>query len=177
MVQLGKDRFYNSSSECDASFTFEPRTICAVLTADCLPIFLTNCDENFVSAIHAGWQGVANGVIINTIQAIKLEPSKMKAFIGPSISQANFQTGNELRDLFCDLDHSNEQFFIVDETTQNKYLCNIRGVAISQMLKLGLHIENITYSNICTYQNSDLFYSYRKEQVTGRFASLIWLDK
>ena len=174
VIQLDKQNIYNNDP-CDASFTLESNAICAVLTADCLPIFLTNINEDFVSAIHAGWQGVANGIISNTINTIGLDPTQMKAFIGPSITQPSFQVGDELKTIFCELDSDNVQFFINDTTGKTRYLCDIRGIAVLQLLKLGLQRQNIYWSDDCTYQNTNLFYSYRKEPVTGRFASLIWL--
>ncbi len=174
VIKLDSTYTYNNTP-CDASYTSNPQTICAVLTADCLPILLTNTEENFVAAIHAGWKGVANGIIANTIKTINTDPTQIKAFIGPSITQQYFQVGEDVKHIFCNLDQENSQFFVVDITEQGKYLCDIIAIAKQQLLKIGLLEHNISISQHCTYQNPD-FYSYRQNNVTGRFASLIWLD-
>ena len=173
-IELDNTYTYDNSP-CDASYTHNPQTICAVLTADCLPILLTNNEENFVAAIHAGWKGVANGIISNTIKTINTDPTQIKAFIGPSITQKCFQVGEDVKHIFCNLDQENHQFFIVDVTEKGKYLCDLIAIAKQQLIKIGILEHNISISQHCTYQNPD-FYSYRQNNMTGRFASLIWLD-
>lgn len=161
----------------DAVFTRKTNQVCTVMTADCLPILLTDRQGSFVAAIHAGWRGVENGIIRNTILAIKhTSPENILAYIGPSICQSHFEVGPEVKESFIQLDSNNKQFFI-NGKIDNKFDCDVTGIATLQLINLGLKPENIYKSNICTYCNPKEFFSYRRENITGRIASCIWLSK
>ena len=173
--------------EYDASITTQSKKVCVVLTADCLPILVTDKTGSFVAAIHAGWRGVENGVIKDTIASSGSNPQDILAYIGPAICQNHFEVGGEVLEQFVKLDPKNADFFIKNDSfmsysgstygsTSNKYNCDLAGIAKLQLINLGLSEHNIYLSNLCTYCNDDLFYSYRKQNKTGRFASLIWLE-
>lgn len=160
----------------DASFTRQKNKVCVVMTADCLPILLTDKQSTFVASIHAGWRGVLNGVIQNTILALKHpSPQDILAYIGPSICQSHFEVGAEVKEQFVRLNPDNERFF-QPLTTNNKFACNVTGIAILQLITLGVFKGNIYQSNLCTYCAEKEFFSYRRDGDTGRIASFIWLS-
>ncbi len=156
----------------DAAWTNLSNKAVAVMTADCQPILITNIDETFVVAIHAGWQGLLNGIITKSILQLPELPKNLKVWIGPSISQTNFEVDYEFMQKFIDKKQHNIQFF--KKKTAKKYTANLVGIAVLEMQCLG--VTNITNSNLCTYKSSAQFYSYRRQQKTGRMASIIWLE-
>lgn len=161
------------NNEYDATITNQPLQVAAILTADCLPILLTDKNGSFVAAIHAGWRGLLNGIITNTLTMLhSINPSNILSYIGPSICQRHFEVGSELYDRFSEKDCTNSQYFT--HSSDNKFLCNLAAIAKQELLNNGLIINNITSSGICTHCNNE-FYSYRRDGITGRFASLIWL--
>ncbi|HMT03392.1 MAG TPA: peptidoglycan editing factor PgeF [Burkholderiales bacterium] len=167
----------NSNLIFDASITSVRNKVCAILTADCLPILLTNKKGTFVAAIHAGWRGLLNNIIENTINMLKPD-STILAYIGPSICEKHFEVGNDVFNKFTNISPKNLNYF-KEKTSVNKeikYYCNLIEIAKDLLLNAGLDSKNIWVSNECTYCNNDLFYSYRKNNVTGRIASLIWLE-
>lgn len=162
----------------DASFTTEKNKVCAIMSADCIPILLTNKNASFVAAIHAGWRGVENGIISKTIQQIKYKlkttessPENILAYIAPSICKNHFEVGHDVYKQFITKNTANEIFFT--KTNNDKFHCDLAAIAKLQLLDLG--ICNIFLSSMCTYCNDDLFFSYRRDGITGRIASLIWL--
>ena len=176
--QLYHDNCYNY----DASYTFEDNIICGILTADCLPILITNKTGDFVASVHAGWRGILNGIIFDLIDTIlckqyKIIASEIMCYIGPSICMQDFIIGQDVYQLFIkkypDLKNNHNNYFL-DSPTPYKYHCNLNAILFAQLLNCGILNYNIFNSNICTYCSNDIFYSYRKEQITGRFASLIF---
>lgn len=160
----------------DASFTRVKNKVCVVMTADCLPILLTDQQSSFVASIHAGWKGVENGVIKNTISALKHKSHQdIIAYIGPSICQTHFEVGYEVKEQFIKLDLQNEKYFRQRIGEINKFDCDVVGIAVLQLLNLGLLTKNIYLSDICTYCQDKEFFSYRRDGKTGRIASFIWL--
>ena len=158
----------------DASITTTKGTVCAVMTADCIPILITNTTGSFVGALHAGWRGVQNNIISNTINQSKIPAKNIIAYIGPAICTKHFEVDADVFEVFSKLDSDNQAFF----TSKNngKFECDLISIAKLQLIKLGVLEYNISLSNLCTYCKNDLFYSYRKEKNTGRFASIIWLE-
>jgi YfiH family protein len=171
----------------DASYTTNSNTVCAVMTADCLPILLTNTAGTVVAAIHAGWRGVLNGIITTAIKQIltqeNLSPEDILIHIAPSICKQHFIAGGDVYDSFIALDPINHKFFDqinnADHIQSNKptYHCDLIGIAQLQLLNLGILTQNISLNDVCTYCEDKLFYSYRRNNITGRFASCIWLQK
>jgi len=159
----------------DASFTTEKNIVCAVKTADCLPILLTNVDGYFVSALHAGWRSMATGIIENTLNKIKSK-SEIIAWLGPAIGEDSYEVGQQVFDIFTQYDPVSKCGF--KKLSTNKYLLNLPKVAIAKLREKGvtkLFGAGVNES-FCTYRDNDLFYSHRREGVTGRMASLIWID-
>jgi YfiH family protein len=168
------DLSQSTTPDADASYTTQKGVVCAVMTADCLPILLTNISGDFVAAIHAGWRGLNDNIIIKTIQELShFNPKEMLAFIGPAIDQECFEIGAEVRESFLLNDINTAQFFSLSKN-EGKYMANLRGIAEYKLLQAGLPSQNITNPAICTKCNHNWFFSYRENSNTGRMASLIW---
>ena len=171
---LDLDSNIPNNTSFDAAITKTKGTVCVVMTADCIPILITNTNGSFVGAIHAGWRGVENNIIANTIQSSKVPPKDIIAYIGPAICGKHFEVGFDVFEIFTKLSSDYEKFFT--PKGNDKFECDLIGIAKLQLINLGILDKNIYLSNLCTYCNNDLFYSYRKEKNTGRFASLIWIE-
>ncbi len=164
----------SSDLNCDASYTYNKKIVCAIRTADCLPIFITNFEGTFVSLIHAGWKGLLQGVIEKTIDKIS-SSSEIIVWLGPCIGQESFEVGNDIHDLFLQKDSNTKKAF---KLLKNRYYLDLAGAA---RLKLNhLNIDNISGAgitdNFCTFKDKKQFFSYRRDGNTGRMASLMWID-
>jgi polyphenol oxidase len=158
----------------DAAITSSPETICVVMTADCLPILLCNLTGTKVAAIHAGWRGLANGIIENTFHAMDACSSELLAWLGPAIGPSVFEVSEEVFQLFVEKDHSTAVAFKEKSRVNKKWLANIYLLATLRLKLLGLNA--IYGEEFCTYSNHKIFYSYRRDHgITGRMATLIWL--
>ena len=159
----------------DASFTKEKRVVCTVRTADCLPILLTDKKGTFVAAVHAGWRSLASGIIENTLSQIKSNYGII-AWLGPSISQTYYEVGQEVYDTFTNFDRDSHSGFI--KLPNNKYLLSMPQIALKKLKKNGVKKIFGTGVNesFCTYRDSHLFYSHRRDSDTGRMATLIWIQ-
>ena len=158
--------------DADAAITREPGRIAVVMTADCLPVLVCNREGSEVAAIHAGWRGLQGGVIQGTISAMQSQPQQLMAWIGPGISQDYFEVGDEVYAAFADADASTVSCFIANRP--GHWLCDLAGLAESVLRQQGVAV--VLRSPHCSYRDSDLFYSYRRETTTGRMASLIWIN-
>lgn len=162
--------------EADATFTTEPQQVCAILTADCLPILLTNQQGSFVAAIHAGWRGLLNGILENTLKASPLIDRTAIAWLAPAISQKAFEVGPEVKEAFLDNDPNNAQFF-VNSLRDNHFFADLYGIARRKLEKFGLGKHQISGGDYCTYTDAKHFYSYRRDgKNSGRQATLIWME-
>lgn len=159
--------------QADACWTDEKGVACVVMTADCLPVFFSDSAGNQVAVSHAGWRGLLNGVLENTL-AVFDNPRDVHAWLGPAIGPNAFEVGAEVKDQFCD--HHSEAItaFTVVDGDDNKYLADIYALARLRLQVAGL--SDITSCDLCTYTDKDNFYSYRREGETGRLASLIWIE-
>lgn len=158
------------TSSADAIYSFKPNLVCAILTADCLPILLCDKNAKCVAAIHAGWRGLAAGIIENTVAALNIPAANIMAWLGPAISSVNYEVGAEVREQFLAHDKNAESAF----TPNKKWQADIYALAKLQLKKC--NIQQIYGGDHCTYNQSDLFYSYRRDKITGRMASIIWLQ-
>lgn len=158
--------------DADALVTSEKQLALAIMTADCLPILLYN-KEDIIANAHAGWRGLCNGIIENTIATMNADPTDTIAYLGPCIGAKHFEIGSEVRDQFLVQDPNCEDCF--EAKSNDKYLANLHHLAKRRLVKIGVKEENIYVDQYCTYTNNDLFFSYRLERVTGRMATLIWL--
>lgn len=156
-------------TNADASFTRVPQVVCAVLTADCLPILLCDRAGTAVAAVHAGWRGLAGGVIEAALA--ELPPAaELLAWIGPGIGPAHYAVGDAMRATFLALDPAHAGDFI---RHGQAWHADLPAIAHRQLEKAG--VAGITRSGLCTHAQSERFYSYRRSPVCGRFASLIWI--
>jgi len=162
----------SNDKEGDSLFTYQKNIVCAIRTADCLPILLTDDHGSFVACIHAGWKGLGLGVIENLINNIKPKGSLI-VWLGPCISQSNFEVGLDVYDFIIKKDPRLDESFIRKD--KKKFNLDLLKAAKIKLKNLG--IENVTTTqNTCTYRDSDKFFSYRRDMNTGRMASLIWFD-
>lgn len=169
------------NTEADASFTRQRGVVCSVLTADCLPVLF--CDEaaSVVAAAHAGWRGLAAGVIESTVTAMGVPPQTLMAWLGPAIGPAAFEVGDEVRATFFAHDPAAANAFVASEP--GKWLCDIYQLATQRLHALGIRRvaspgKGIPFghADFCTVRDRENFFSYRRDGVTGRMASCIWLD-
>lgn len=164
--------------EADAAVSRTPGLAAAVLTADCLPVLFCAGDGRVVASAHAGWRGLAGGVLRNTVDSMRVEPGRILAYLGPAISQAHFEVGPEVKATFLDRAINSEHGKQIDAGfiagKGDRLQADIYALARAELNAIGV---NAVYGgNYCTYSQSDLFYSYRRDGVTGRMASLIWIE-
>lgn len=156
----------------DASYSQLPNTVCCVMTADCLPVLLTDKQGSQVAAVHAGWRGLCDGIIENAIAKFSGNPQDIIAWLGPAIGPLTFEVGDDVLNQFCQYYPSDKDCF---KPHGDRFLANIYQLATNRLNRLG--IFDISGGEFCTYQQQDLFFSYRREGQTGRMASLIWINK
>ncbi len=156
----------------DAAITSTPGRVCAVLTADCLPVFFCNVTGTQVAVAHGGWRGLAAGVLGRTVAAFDASPDQIMAWLGPGISQRNFEVGSEVRDAF--VEQHNEAAACFDRNQRGRWQADLYALARQRLHRLG-H-KSITGGEFCTYDDSERFFSYRRTPDCGRMASLIWIS-
>ena len=160
--------------EADAVVSALPQQVCAVLTADCLPVLLCADDGSEVGAAHAGWRGLAAGILEQTVQAMSLPGARLMAYLGPAIGPQAFKVGPEVRAAFMQADaHAVLAFQPV--VGSDKYLADLYMLARQRLARVG--VSRVYGGDFCTYTEPERFFSYRRDAATGRMASLIWLDK
>ena len=162
-----------TADTADAAFTTDTGVVCAVLTADCVPILV--CDENgtIVAAIHAGWKGIATGVIAATIKAMNINPSKLLAWLGPAIRPNAYAVKHDVYEIFLKQNPENKSAFVRHD---DRFLANTYSLASLYLNHAG--VTKVYGGKYCTYTQKDLFFSFRRDgEKTGRMANLIWLEK
>lgn len=157
--------------EADAAFTREPGRVCAVLTADCLPVLFCDRAGSTVAAAHAGWRGLAGGVLEATVAAMQTPPADIIVWLGAAIGPQAFEVGDDVRDAFSAADPAAAGAFVA-HAAPGKWLADIYALARIRLGRLG--VTAIHGGGRCTFTESGHFYSYRRDGVTGRMASLIW---
>jgi hypothetical protein len=184
----------DAGAEADAAFTRTPGAVCAVLTADCLPVLLCDAAGSAVAAAHAGWRGLAAGVIESAVAAMGLPGESLLAWLGPAIGPQHFEVGDEVRATFMAHDPAAAPAFVPG--APGKWFCDIYLLARQRLGALGVrriagadNAPALAGSSLlaqpdsldaggrhfCTVRERERFYSYRRDGVTGRMASLIWL--
>jgi hypothetical protein len=156
----------------DASFTHQSGYVCAVLTADCLPILLCENQGRGVAAIHAGWRGLAAGIIEQTIIQLGYAPQQLLAWLGAAIGPRAFVVRDDVYRCFCDQDQAASGAF-QRAVTGGCWHADLQQLARLRLQRLG--VSNITSFSRCTVEHENEFFSYRREQQTGRQAALIWI--
>lgn len=156
----------------DASFATRPGIVCAVLTADCLPVFLCNRMGTRIGIAHAGWRGLAAGVIESTVAALGVPRGELMAWLGPAIGPHAFEVGPEVRAAFTDPDPGAACAFRAG--TPGHWFADIYQLARRRLHALGVHA--VHGGDLCTVTDAARFYSFRRDGTCGRMASLIWMD-
>ncbi len=159
-----------ASREADAAVTRAPEHVAVVLTADCLPVLFTSLAGDEIAAAHAGWRGLQAGIIEATVRQLQTEPQQLLAWIGPAISQQNFEVGEEVREAFLSDLPESENYFAAGKP--GHWYCDLPGIARLKLRQLG--VENVFLDPHCSYADRQLFHSYRRDGDSGRMASLIW---
>ncbi len=159
--------------DADGSSTHQKNKVLAILTADCLPVFITNRSGSFIMLLHAGWRGVADDIIGKSVRECGESASDLMAWIGPGIGKTAFECGAEVRDEFLANGTGLPEHFQSLTTQTDKFLADLSAMAQWQCRQLGM--AWVSASEECTYLNAEDFFSFRREGATGRMVSLMWL--
>lgn len=160
----------------DASVACQPGVVCAVLVADCLPVLLAAGDASVVAAAHAGWRGLADGVLEATVQALRARAAdarRIVAWLGPCIGPAAFEVGSEVRDRFCEGDAHCGSLFR-QASAHGKWLADLPALARRRLAGAG--VTDVHGGRWCTVADPARFYSFRRDGVTGRMAACVWIE-
>lgn len=159
--------------QADGSISRAAGAVCAVMTADCLPVLLCDAQGTVVAAVHAGWRGLAAGVVENAVQAMAVRPDSILAWLGPAIGPGAFEVGEDVVSAFVDRHPEAQRAF--QQTREQRWLADIYELARLRLQTAG--VENVSGGGFCTYREPGRFYSYRRDKITGRMAALIWLTE
>lgn len=163
----------DETSEADAACTRQAGVVCAVMTADCLPVLFCDRAGTVVAAAHAGWRGLLDGVLENSLQAMRVPPGSVMAWLGPAIGQAAFEVGAEVRDAFVARQAEAAQAFVAG--APGKWHADLYVLARLRLQAAG--VSQIYGGGLCTVSDPARFFSARRDGLrSGRMASLIWLD-
>jgi YfiH family protein len=149
----------------DAAYTRSDDCVLAVMVADCLPILLCTETGDEIAVVHAGWRGMAEGVIESCLSCFRIVPAF--AFLGPGISQSHYEVGNDVMERFSGTEHRH-----FDPCGPDKWRFSLQGLAADKLRSAG--VQNVSASEDCTYRDSEKFFSFRRDGATGRFALLMW---
>ena len=159
----------------DASIATEPGVVCATLTADCLPVLLCDPTGRAVGAAHAGWRGLAGGVLQQTVTAMRAAGAdNIMAWMGPAIGPTAFEVGAEVRTIFCEQNHVAEKAFVEIADRPGKYLADLYALARLALVQVG--VTDVSGGEQCTLRQPHNYFSFRRDQRCGRMASLIWIS-
>ncbi len=158
--------------EADACWSADADQVIAIMTADCLPVLFTSRCGSVVAGAHAGWRGLVDGVLQQTISSLPVEPNELIAWLGPAIGPAHFEVGAEVRESFINKCKNNEKHF-VPAIAPGKYFADLFKLAEDSLINTG--VGAVYGGGLCTYADAKRFYSYRRDAgQTGRMAALIW---
>ncbi|MEM9533821.1 MAG: peptidoglycan editing factor PgeF [Pseudomonadota bacterium] len=171
-VHQGMGPLRDAEPEADAAWTDEAGIACTVLTADCLPVLVCDAAQRRVAAAHAGWRGLAAGVLEATFADMDARPESTRVWLGPAIGPQVYEVGEEVRDAFQGDLPANAGYF--QATRPGHWLCNLPGLAAQRLRRAGFGLT--FFSRACTFGEPARFYSYRRDgDATGRMASAIWI--
>lgn len=160
----------------DGALTLRPGVVISVLTADCMPVFFRSLEGDAIGICHAGWRGLASGVIESTLDRLRARRPNARewlAHLGPCIGPTHFEVGLDVVDAFCSDDPDGFEHFMPREAS-GKYLADLYGLASRRLQRAGLN--SISAGTYCTFRDRELFYSYRRDRLCGRMASLMWME-
>jgi polyphenol oxidase len=158
----------------DAIVCQTPGLVCGIKVADCLPVLFAADDGSVVAAAHAGWRGLAGGVLENTVAACNIAPARLVAWLGPCIGPTMFEVGTDVRNAFCDQNRDAETAFTA-KPTEGKYWCDLPKLAAQRLNRMGL--TRLHQSGLCTMSDSAQFFSHRRDAITGRMAAFVWIER
>ena len=170
-TQVINSTHWQKGCRADGIISHQPNHVCAVLTADCLPLLVCDQQGQQVAAIHAGWRGLLNGIIENAITAFNTPPENLYVWLGPAIGPAQFEVGEEVLQAFVGVHPEAIEAFTANRPRH--YLADIYQLARQRLRRMG--IDAVFGGDLCTVSNAARFYSYRRDPITGRMASLIWI--
>lgn len=156
----------------DASYSQVAGQVCAVMTADCLPVLITNRSGDFVAAVHCGWRSLASGILTRQLACFETLKASMLVWMGPAIGPNAFEVGAEVKQIFVNQSVAYEAAF--QPIAGGKYLANIYQLARTQLAMSS--VVDVYCQDECTFQQNQKYFSYRRDRITGRQASLIWID-
>jgi hypothetical protein len=159
-----------AAAPADAEVTRGTGRVCAIQVADCMPVLFASADGAAIGAAHAGWRGLAGGVLESVVQAMRAPPQQLLAWLGPAIGQRHFEVGEEVRAAFLAADPAAATAFAPNP--QGRWQCDLYGLARRRLAALG--VERIYGGLWCTYADAGRFFSYRRDGRCGRMAALIW---
>ncbi len=154
----------------DASISEAVGKVCVVMVADCLPVLFASRDGRRVGAAHAGWRGLAAGVLERTVKALGVPGQELKAWLGPAISREHFEVGEEVRAAFVDVDAGAADCF--ERNSRGRWQADLAGLARRRLAALG--VSDVSGGQWCTYADRERFFSHRRDGKGGRMAALIW---
>ena len=158
--------------QADASYSSKLGIVCGIMTADCLPLFISNKDGTMVGIAHAGWRGLATGIIENLIKSFNSDGDNLVVHLGPAISKKCFEVGDEVKSLYLSKNINFERSFT---RKKNKNYLDLYDAA--RVILEGFQINSISGGDRCTFQESNNFFSYRRDGInSGRMAHLIWMS-
>jgi YfiH family protein len=156
----------------DASITSRAGTACVVMVADCLPVLFTTRDGSRIGAAHAGWRGLASGVIEQAVKALAMRGDELRAWLGPCISREHFEVGEEVREEFVKQDARASAYF--ERNAREKWQADLVGLAKRRLELLG--VNDVSGGAWCTFADRATFFSHRRDGKGGRLAALIWRE-
>ena len=157
----------------DAVISHTPGLVCAVKVADCMPVLFAARDGSVVGAAHAGWRGLSGGVLEHTVAELRVAPERLVAWMGPCIGPTTFEVGEEVRAAFVAHDPLAAQHFMPRETP-GKFLCDMYSIARQRLRAIG--VTDVSGGEYCTFSQPELFFSHRREPITGRMAAFVWIE-
>ena len=172
-VQVVEARSDGVVREADACWTRTPGVVCAVMTADCLPVLFADSRGHQVAAAHAGWRGLLNGVLEATLDTFD-DPADVRVWLGPAIGPQAFEVGPEVRSAFLARDAAADIAFQPSLQHSERWLADLYRLATLRLQAAG--VVAISGGDHCTHTEQDLFFSYRRDGRTGRMASLVWIE-
>jgi len=170
VADLDRETAREPPGPADASVTRTFGRVCAIQVADCMPVLFAAADGSAVGAAHAGWRGLAGGVLESTVRAMGTAPGELLAWMGPAIGQAHFEVGDEVRAAFLAADPGAAAAFIANE--RGRWQCDLYALARRRLAALG--VTSVHGGGWCTYTGAERFFSYRRDGRCGRMAALIW---
>lgn len=170
-VDAGKTANSGSGVVADAAFARQPDVVCAVMTADCLPVLFCDRAGSVVAAAHAGWRGLLGGILESTLVGMAVPAAELLAWLGPAIGPQAFEVGDEVRTAFLADDPAAATAFVA--LGAGKWLADLYALARRRLLRAG--VQQIYGGGECTLSDRARYFSYRRDGITGRMATLIWL--